>query len=197
MLLLIDNYDSFTCNIATAFNLLGEEVVIKKNDELSLDEVSSFSPNYLVIGPGPKKPKDAGFSISLIKKFSDKLPILGICLGHQAIGEVFGSKTIRSKTPSHGKLEIIFHEERGIFQGIKKEFLAIRYNSLVIDGIPSSSPLEITALNKDGEIMGVKHKFFPIEGVQFHPESIFSEEGEKLLKNFLKSKRISDYPRSV
>ena len=185
MLLIIDNYDSFTCNIAALFNRLEQEVIIKKNDETSFEEISILSPDYLVIGPGPGCPKDGGISLEIIKKFAGKTPILGICLGHQAIGESFGSNIVKSKTPSHGKLETIFHKEAGIFAGIKTPFTAVRYNSLIIDLISPASSLEITAVNSSGEIMGIKHKFLPIEGVQFHPESIFSEEGEKLFKNFL------------
>lgn len=186
MILLIDNYDSFTCNIALLFNKLGQEVLIKKNDEISLEEIFQISPKYLVIGPGPGRPSDGRISLRAIKTFAGKIPIFGICLGHQAIGEVFGSKTIKSKSPQHGKIEKIFHEGKGVFEGIKNPFDAVRYNSLVIDEISPSSELEITAVNNLNEIMGIRHKFLPIEGVQFHPESIFSEEGERLFKNFLR-----------
>lgn len=191
MLLLIDNYDSFTCNIAALFNILGQEVFIKKNDAISIEEICKISPSFLVIGPGPGTPQKAGISLSAVHFFAGKIPILGICLGHQAIGEAFGLKVIKSKSPMHGKEEIIFHNNKGIFKEIENRFTAIRYNSLVIDGINPSSPLEITAKNKIGEIMGIRHKNFPIEGVQFHPESIFSTNGKKIFQNFLGSELAS------
>lgn len=188
MLLLIDNYDSFTCNIAGLFNKLNQDVIIQKNNETSLEEIRILSPDFIVIGPGPGRPKDAGLSIKILKEFAGKIPILGICLGHQAIGESFGSNIIKSRMPSHGKLEVILHEGKGIFKGVKAPFTAVRYNSLVIDAISPLSELEITAMNHSKEIMGVRHKFLSVEGVQFHPESIFSEEGEKLFQNFLEFK---------
>ena len=186
MLLIIDNYDSFTCNIAILLKKLGQEVIIKKNDDITIDEISSISPKYIIIGPGPGSPKDANISIKAIRYFSLKIPILGICLGHQAIGEAFGLNIIRSKNPIHGKQELISNNNKGIFKGIKDNIKVVRYNSLTIEEIPRNSNLEVTATNQYGEIMGIRHKTLPIEGVQFHPESIFSDDGDKLFNNFLK-----------
>ncbi|MDQ2819218.1 MAG: aminodeoxychorismate/anthranilate synthase component II [Pseudomonadota bacterium] len=186
MLLMIDNYDSFTYNIVQYFGELGEEVRTVRNDELTLDGIRALNPDRICISPGPKSPADAGVSVDVLKQFAGKLPILGVCLGHQAIGAAFGGKVIRAKQVMHGKTSLIAHTGEGVFKGLPSPFTVIRYHSLAIERASLPDCLEVTAWTDDGEIMGVRHKEFDIEGVQFHPESILSEHGHALFKNFLK-----------
>jgi anthranilate synthase component 2 len=185
MLLMIDNYDSFTYNIVQYFGELGEDVRTVRNDEISLEQIAAMNPDRICISPGPKSPKDAGVSVDVLKEFKGKKPILGVCLGHQAIGEAFGGKIIRAKQVMHGKTSKIAHTGEGVFKGLPSPFTVIRYHSLAIERASLPSCLEVTAWTDDGEIMGVRHKEFDIEGVQFHPESILSEHGHAMLKNFL------------
>jgi len=185
MLLMIDNYDSFTYNIVQYFGELGEDVRTVRNDEISLEQIADMSPDRICISPGPKSPKDAGVSVDVLKEFAGKKPILGVCLGHQAIGEAFGGRIIRAKQVMHGKTSKIAHTGEGVFKGLPSPFTVIRYHSLAIERASLPSCLEVTAWTDDGEIMGVRHKEFDIEGVQFHPESILSEHGHAMLKNFL------------
>jgi anthranilate synthase component 2 len=185
MLLMIDNYDSFTYNIVQYFGELGEDVRTVRNDEVTLDQIADMNPDRICISPGPKSPKDAGVSVEVLKQFKGKLPILGVCLGHQAIGEAFGGNIIRAKQVMHGKTSKIAHTGEGVFKGLPSPFTVIRYHSLAIERASLPSCLEVTAWTDDGEIMGVRHKEFDIEGVQFHPESILSEHGHAMLKNFL------------
>ncbi len=185
MLLMIDNYDSFTYNIVQYFGELGEEVRTVRNDEVTIDDIAAMRPDRICISPGPKAPSDAGVSVDVIKQFKGKLPILGVCLGHQAIGEAFGGKIVRAKQVMHGKTSLVAHTGVGVFKGIPSPFTVIRYHSLAIERSSLPDCLEVTAWTDDGEIMGVRHKEYDIEGVQFHPESILSEHGHALLKNFL------------
>jgi len=185
MLLMIDNYDSFTYNIVQYFGELGEEVRTVRNDEITIDEIARLHPDRICISPGPKAPRDAGVSVDVIKQFKGKLPILGVCLGHQAIGEAFGGRIVRAKQVMHGKTSLVAHTGVGVFKGIPSPFTVIRYHSLAIERATLPDCLEVTAWTDDGEIMGVRHKEYDIEGVQFHPESILSEHGHALLKNFL------------
>jgi anthranilate synthase component 2 len=185
MLLMIDNYDSFTYNIVQYFGELGEEVRTVRNDEITLNDINTLRPDRICISPGPKSPVDAGVSVDVLKQFGGKLPILGVCLGHQAIGEAFGGKVVRAKEVMHGKTSLIAHTGEGVFKGLPSPFTVIRYHSLAIERASLPDCLEVTAWTDDGEIMGVRHKAFDIEGVQFHPESILSEHGHALFKNFL------------
>jgi anthranilate synthase component 2 len=185
MLLMIDNYDSFTYNIVQYLGELGEDVRTVRNDEITLGDIEKMAPERICISPGPKAPKDAGISLDILREFKGKLPILGVCLGHQAIGEAFGGKVIRAKQVMHGKTSLIAHTGEGVFKGLPSPFTVIRYHSLAIERSSLPDCLEVTAWTDDGEIMGVRHKEYDIEGVQFHPESILSEHGHALFKNFL------------
>jgi anthranilate synthase/aminodeoxychorismate synthase-like glutamine amidotransferase len=185
MLLMIDNYDSFTYNLVQYFGELGEEVEVVRNDEFSVDALRDKKPDYLVVSPGPGTPRQAGVSIEAIKAFSGKIPILGVCLGHQSIGEAFGGDTIHAKTLMHGKTDKIFHKGESILNGMPEPFIATRYHSLVVDESNIPSCLKPTAYSEDGELMAFSHVTDPTIGVQFHPESISTEKGKKLLKNFL------------
>ena len=185
MLLLIDNYDSFTYNLVQYFGELGEDVQTFRNDEISLEKIAQLKPDRICISPGPCTPHEAGVSVPLVQHFAGKLPILGVCLGHQSIGAVFGGKVIRAQEVMHGKTSPIEHTGVGVFKELPSPFTVIRYHSLAIERASLPDHLEVTAWTADGEIMGVRHKDFPIEGVQFHPESILSEHGHALLKNFL------------
>jgi len=185
MLLMIDNYDSFTYNIVQYFGELGEDVRTVRNDEITLRDIDALQPDRICISPGPKSPADAGVSVDILKQFAGKLPILGVCLGHQAIGAAFGGKVVRAKQVMHGKTSLIAHTGEGVFKGLPSPFTVIRYHSLAIERASLPDCLEVTAWTDDGEIMGVRHKEFDIEGVQFHPESILSEHGHALFKNFL------------
>ena len=185
MLLMIDNYDSFTYNLVQYLAEIGQEVEVVRNDKISIEEINKLNPQYIVISPGPCTPNEAGISLSLIEAFKGKIPILGVCLGHQSIGQAFGGKIIHAQTIMHGKTSKISHNNKGVFMGIKDPFIATRYHSLVIDRESLPDCFDITAWTDDNEIMGIKHKELAVEGVQFHPESILSEHGHDLLKNFL------------
>jgi len=193
MLLMIDNYDSFTYNVVQYLGELGADVKVVRNDEITIEEIEALKPDHLVVSPGPCTPNEAGVSVSAIKHFAGKIPILGICLGHQSIGQAFGGDIIRAGQVMHGKTSEVHHENKGVFSGLNQPLVATRYHSLVIDKNTLPDCLEVTAwtMNDDGsveEIMGVQHKTLPIQGVQFHPESILTEQGHDLLNNFLKIK---------
>lgn len=185
MLLMIDNYDSFTYNLVQYFGELGEEVMVFRNDEITVGEVARLKPARIVISPGPCTPDEAGISVSLIEHYNRQVPILGVCLGHQSIGQAFGGKIIHARQLMHGKTSPIFHNGVGVFRDLPNPFTATRYHSLVIERESLPECLEITAWTEDGEIMGVRHKTFPVEGLQFHPESILTQYGHQLLGNFL------------
>jgi anthranilate synthase component II len=185
MLLMIDNYDSFTYNLVQYFGELGEDVRVFRNDAITLDEVAALAPARIVISPGPCTPREAGVSVPLIRRFAGQLPILGVCLGHQAIGEAFGGRIVRADRVMHGKLSAISHDTRGVFAGLPTPFAATRYHSLAIERASCPAELEVTATADDGEIMGVRHRRFAVEGVQFHPEALLTEHGRALCANFL------------
>ena len=187
MLLMIDNYDSFTYNLVQYFGELGEDVHTYRNDEITLEKISALKPDRICISPGPCTPNEAGVSVPLLQNFAGKLPILGVCLGHQSIGAAFGGKIIRAQQVMHGKTSVIHHTGTGVFKSIPNPYTVIRYHSLAIERSSLPDCLEVTAWTEDGEIMAVRHKEFAIEGVQFHPESILSEHGHTLLKNFLET----------
>ena len=184
-LLMIDNYDSFTYNIVQYFGELGAEVEVFRNDEITIAQIAAKKPDRLVVSPGPCSPLEAGISVAAIQHFAGKLPILGVCLGHQAIGAAFGGNIIRAQALMHGKTSVITTTQRGVFAGLPKQFTVNRYHSLAIEKSSTPDVLEVTAWTDDGEIMGVQHKTLPIQGVQFHPESILTEHGHAMLKNFL------------
>jgi len=185
MLLMIDNYDSFTYNLVQYFGELSQEVVVYRNDEVSLEEIAEMRPAHIVISPGPCTPDEAGISVPLVQRFAGEIPILGVCLGHQSIGQAFGGKIVHAKQVMHGKVSLIHHECKGVFSGLQEPFEATRYHSLVIERESLPDTLEVTAWTDDGEIMGVRHRRLPVEGVQFHPESILTQQGHELLGNFL------------
>jgi len=185
MLLMIDNYDSFTYNLVQYFGELKQEVVVFRNDQISLEEVEALAPAQLVISPGPCTPNEAGISVPLIERFAGKIPILGVCLGHQSIGQAFGGKIVHAREVMHGKVSRIHHTDKGVFRGLAEPFEATRYHSLVIERATLPEHLEVTAWTEDGEIMGVRHVSLPVEGVQFHPESILTQYGHELQRNFL------------
>ena len=185
MLLFIDNYDSLTYNIVQYFAELGQDVQVYCNDEITLAEIETLKPQYLVIGPGPCTPKEAGISVAAMQHFAGKLPILGVCLGHQTIGEAFGGKVVRAKTLMHGKTSPVHHVNRGVFRDLPNPVVCTRYHSLVIDRDTLPEHLQITAWTEDGEIMGIRHRDYAIEGVQFHPEGLLTEYGHEMLQNFL------------
>jgi anthranilate synthase/aminodeoxychorismate synthase-like glutamine amidotransferase len=185
-LLLIDNYDSFTYNLVQAFLVLGAEVHVHRNDLIGVDEAMALRPSHLVISPGPGTPRDAGISMRMIEAFAGRLPIFGVCLGHQSLVEVFGGKVVRAARLMHGKVSPVTHDSKGLYAGMPQDFQAGRYHSLIAE--PESIPavLEVTARTAQGEIMGVRHRSLPIEGVQFHPESVLTPDGPMLMSNFLK-----------
>jgi len=185
MLLMIDNYDSFTYNLVQYLGELGEDVHTVRNDAITLDEIERLAPARIVISPGPCAPAQAGVSVPLLKRFAGRVPILGVCLGHQAIGEAFGGRIVRAREIMHGKTSPITHDGQGVFRGLPSPYTVIRYHSLAIERASLPDCLEITAETDDGEIMGVRHRHHRIEGVQFHPESILTEHGHELLRNFL------------
>lgn len=190
MLLMIDNYDSFTYNIVQYFGELGQHVEVFRNDQITIEEIEALNPEYLVISPGPCTPAEAGISVAAIKYFAGKIPIMGVCLGHQSIGQAFGGTVIRAKEVMHGKTSPVYHQNVGMFANLPNPVTTTRYHSLVIEQSTLPECLEITAWTQDAkgkldEIMGVRHKTLPIEGVQFHPESILTEQGHQMLKNFL------------
>jgi len=185
MLLMIDNYDSFTYNLVQYFGELGQDLKVYRNNKLTISEIEQMNPDRIVISPGPCTPKEAGVSIDVIKHFSGKIPILGVCLGHQSIGDAFGGDVIRAPYLMHGKTSAIHHDGKTIFAGLPNPFTATRYHSLIIKRETMPSKLEVSAWTEDGVIMGVRHKQFKVEGVQFHPESILTDVGKDLLRNFL------------
>jgi anthranilate synthase component II len=185
MLLMIDNYDSFTYNLVQYFGELGEDVRVFRNDEITLDQIEALSPDRICISPGPCSPNEAGVSLGVFERFAGRVPILGVCLGHQALGQAFGGKVIRAQTLMHGKTSPIAHTGVGVFAGLPTPFEATRYHSLAVERGSIPDCLEVTAWTVDGEIMGLRHKTLPVEGVQFHPESIATEHGHAMLRNFL------------
>jgi len=189
MLLMIDNYDSFTYNLVQYLGELGEDVVVRRNDEISLDEVAVMKPARIVVSPGPCTPNEAGISVPLIERFAGKIPLLGVCLGHQSIGQAFGGRIVHARELMHGKTSAIEHTGCGVFHALPNPLQATRYHSLVIERDSLPECLEVTAWSDDGEIMGVRHKSLSVEGVQFHPESILTEHGHDLLRNFLEERR--------
>jgi len=193
MLLMIDNYDSFTYNLVQYLGELGEEITVVRNDEITLDTVQQLNPAGIVISPGPCTPSEAGVSLDLIDRFSGKIPILGVCLGHQSIGQAFGGKIVRAEKVMHGKTSPVFHDGKGVFQGITNPFMATRYHSLIIERSSLPDCLTVSAWTEEGEIMGVRHRTLPVEGVQFHPESVLSEHGHQLLENFLHNHHIRNH----
>ena len=186
MILMIDNYDSFTYNLVQYFGELGADMRVVLNDEVSVAAIAALNPEKIVISPGPCSPSEAGVSLEVIRTFAGKLPILGVCLGHQAIGQAFGGKVVHAKELMHGKTSPVSHVDRGVFSGLPTPFTATRYHSLAVERDSLPDELEVTAWTEDGEIMGLKHRTFAVEGVQFHPESILTEHGHRMLKNFLK-----------
>lgn len=184
MILLIDNYDSFTFNLAQYLGELGAPPLVRRNDEITVAEIDALRPSHIVISPGPGRPEDAGVSVDVIRRFGDATPVLGVCLGHQGIGIAFGGEVVRAPTLMHGKVSSVQHDGRGVFKGVSQPFAAGRYHSLVV-AEPLPDVLEVTARTEDGTIMGVRHRQFPIHGVQFHPESVLTGEGKQLLRNFL------------
>jgi anthranilate synthase component 2 len=194
VLLLIDNYDSFTYNLFHYLGQLGADVLVKRNDELTVAEALAMKPEGIVLSPGPCTPDEAGICLDLIKTANGRMPILGVCLGHQAIGQVYGGKVVRAPSPMHGKLSKIHHTGKSVFRGLNNDFQATRYHSLTIAPETMPSVLEITATSDDGVIQGVMHKTHPVHGVQFHPESIASENGHALLQNFLKIAHETNVP---
>ncbi|MBI4352762.1 MAG: aminodeoxychorismate/anthranilate synthase component II [Candidatus Omnitrophica bacterium] len=185
MILMIDNYDSFTYNLVQYLGEMGEELRVFRNDAVTVQEIEALKPKRIVISPGPGSPKDAGVSNEVIRRLGSRIPVLGVCLGHQCIGEVFGGRVVRAKRIMHGKTSQIFHDEKGIFKGIDDPFLATRYHSLLVERKTLPKSLVITAETREKEIMGLQHKKYPVFGVQFHPESILTPCGKQILRNFL------------
>ena len=186
-LLMIDNYDSFTYNLVQYFGELGADIEVFRNDEISIEQIADRAPTHLVVSPGPCSPAEAGISVAAIQHFAGKLPILGVCLGHQSIGAAFGGRIIRAQQLMHGKTSVIHTTQQGVFAGLPQDYTVNRYHSLAIERESLPSALEITAWTDDGEIMGVRHRTLAVEGVQFHPESILTEHGHALLNNFLQT----------
>jgi anthranilate synthase component 2 len=185
MLLMIDNYDSFTYNLVQYFGELGEDVRVVRNDEMTVPQLAALGADRIVLSPGPCSPNEAGVCLELLDRLKGTVPILGVCLGHQAIGQAFGGKVVHARTLMHGKVSLVHHEGRGVFSGLPTPYEATRYHSLAIERASCPQELEITAWTEDGEIMGVRHRTLPVEGVQFHPESILTQHGHALLRNFL------------
>jgi anthranilate synthase component 2 len=189
MLLMIDNYDSFTYNLVQYVGELGADVLVQRNDAITLDQVEAWAPERIVISPGPCTPAEAGISVPLIRRFAGRIPILGVCLGHQAIGEAFGGRIVRAARVMHGKLDAVTHDGRGVFAGIPSPVTVTRYHSLAIERTTLPACLDVSATTADGEIMGVRHREHAVEGVQFHPEAILTEHGHAMLRNFLEGRR--------
>ena len=186
MILMIDNYDSFTYNLVQYLGILGADVQVRRNDQVSLEEIEAMAPERLVISPGPGVPQSAGIIVPIIQRFYRQVPILGVCLGHQAVAVSFGGRVIRAARLMHGKVSEIYHDSRGVFRDMPDPFTATRYHSLAVDGESLPASLEISANAEDGEIMGLRHRDYPVHGIQFHPESILTEGGMHILENFLK-----------
>lgn len=191
MILVIDNYDSFTYNLVQYLGELGEEVTVRRNDEIDLDGIRELNPDHILISPGPRTPSEAGISLALIEHFKGEIPIFGVCLGHQAIGQAFGGKVIRAERLMHGKTSPIYHKGESVFTGLPSPFTATRYHSLIVERETLPDCLEITAETEQGEIMGLRHKEYAVEGVQFHPESIVTDYGHQILRNFLSRKKAA------
>lgn len=187
MILVIDNYDSFTYNLVQYLGEMGEELSVFRNDKITTDEIAAMGPDRILISPGPCSPEQAGISIETIERFAGEIPILGVCLGHQSIGQAFGGNIVRAERLMHGKTSPILHDGRGVFAGMPNPFAATRYHSLLIERDSLPDCLEVSAETAEGEIMGVRHKTLPVEGVQFHPESVLTEQGKQILENFVKS----------
>ncbi|QPQ32893.1 aminodeoxychorismate/anthranilate synthase component II [Lysinibacillus sp. JNUCC 51] len=185
MILMIDNYDSFTYNLVQYFGEFGHELVVKRNDALTVKDIEQLAPDMIVISPGPCSPNEAGESLNIIKYFAGNIPILGVCLGHQAIAQVFGGNVVRAERLMHGKTSPVLHAEIGLHKGMPNPFAATRYHSLIVEKESLPACFEVTAWTEEGEIMGIRHKDYPIEGVQYHPESIMTEQGKKLLRQFI------------
>ncbi|AYV68819.1 MULTISPECIES: aminodeoxychorismate/anthranilate synthase component II [Niallia] len=185
MIYMIDNYDSFTYNLVQYLGSLGQELQVKRNDETSIEEIRGEKPMYLMVSPGPCTPNDAGISLEAIRTFAGEIPIFGVCLGHQAIGQVFGGEVVKAANLMHGKTSLIYHDNQTIFQGLPNPFPATRYHSLIVKKESLPKCLEISAWTKEGEVMGLRHKELPVEGVQFHPESIMTKAGMEILHNFI------------
>jgi len=185
MIFVLDNYDSFTYNLVQFLGEMGAEIEVRRNDQTTVEEIAALKPEALVLSPGPGRPADAGILLDIIRHFSEKLPILGVCLGHQAIGEVFGGEVVAAPSLVHGKTTAVLHDGKTIFTGLPSPFQAARYHSLVVDPRTIPATLEVSAHTAEGVVMGLRHKKFPVEGVQFHPESILTDVGPRLLKNFL------------
>nr|CAA9252796.1 Anthranilate synthase, amidotransferase component @ Para-aminobenzoate synthase, amidotransferase component [uncultured Armatimonadetes bacterium] len=185
MILVIDNYDSFTYNLVQYLGEMGEELVVHRNDKITPDEIAAMRPDKIMISPGPCTPEEAGISVETVRRFAGEIPILGVCLGHQSIGHAFGGNIVRAERLMHGKTSPIRHDARGVFAGMPNPFSATRYHSLLIERDSLPDCLEVSAETAEGEIMGVRHKSLPVEGVQFHPESVLTEQGKQILKNFV------------
>ncbi|TCI58725.1 MULTISPECIES: aminodeoxychorismate/anthranilate synthase component II [unclassified Exiguobacterium] len=189
MILLIDNYDSFTYNLVQYFGELGEDLIVRRNDDVTIEEIKQMGPSYLVISPGPRTPSEAGISVDAIRTFAGKIPIFGVCLGHQAIGQAFGGKVVHADRLMHGKTSPIEHDGKTLFKDIPQQTIVTRYHSLAVERASLPSCLEVTAETSTGEIMALRHKELPIEGVQFHPEAILTEHGKDMIKNFIEAYR--------
>ncbi|MFB9758774.1 aminodeoxychorismate/anthranilate synthase component II [Ectobacillus funiculus] len=185
MILMIDNYDSFTFNLVQFLGELGQELVVKRNDEVTIGEIEELAPSFLMVSPGPCSPNEAGISLRVIEHFAGKVPILGVCLGHQSIAQVFGGDVVRADRLMHGKTSLMYHDGKTLFQGIPNPFHATRYHSLIVKKETLPDCLEVSSWTEEGEIMGIRHKELPVEGVQFHPESIMTSHGKELLQNFI------------
>ena len=190
MIVMIDNYDSFTYNLVQYLGELGEELRVIRNDQITIQELEELAPDFIMISPGPCTPDDAGISLEVIRYFAGKIPLFGVCLGHQAIGQVFGGKVVRAERLMHGKTSSVFHDGKTIFEGIPSPYKVNRYHSLIVERSSLPDCLEISAWTEEGEIMGLRHKTLLVEGVQFHPESIITDYGKELLKNFIQLKRV-------
>lgn len=186
MILVIDNYDSFTYNLVNLIKMITQEVIVFRNDKIQLDEIKRIKPSHILISPGPGRPESAGISIEVIKYFHDKIPILGVCLGHQAIAVAFGGRVIKAKNILHGKTSLIYHDSKTLYKNLKNPFAATRYHSLIVDENSLPTVLEITSRTENDEIMGIRHKYLPMEGIQFHPESILTNAGHQIISNWLK-----------
>ena len=185
MLAMIDNYDSFTWNLVQYFGELGEDVKVFRNDEIAVEALEALGPSRVVLSPGPCTPDEAGITLATIARLAGKVPLLGVCLGHQAIGQAFGGRVVRARTVMHGKVSRIRHDGKGVFAGLPQDFVATRYHSLVVERATMPACLEVTAESEDGEVMGIRHRELAVEGVQFHPEALLTEHGHAMLKNFL------------
>ncbi|MFJ8235690.1 anthranilate synthase component II [Ureibacillus sp. NPDC094379] len=192
MILLIDNYDSFTYNLVQYIRNIGEEVVVIRNDQITLEQISEINPDFILLSPGPGNPSTAGICLSLVKRFYQEIPIFGVCLGQQIIAEAFGGIVKKAKQPMHGKTSVITHDERSVFDGLPSPLQVTRYHSLVVDDVALPSCLVVTARTEDGEIMALRHKDYPVEGVQFHPESIMTENGLQMMRNFFQNQTVKE-----